>query len=42
MINTSIENSWKSVFPLKGKQQEKRKEVTEEDLKEIEQKYANL
>lgn len=42
MINTSIENSWKSVFPLKGKRQEKRKEVTEEDLKEIEQKYANL
>ena len=42
MINNSIENSWKSVFPLKGKQQEKRKEVTEEDLKEIEQKYANL
>lgn len=39
MINNSIENSWKSVYPLK--KEKDKKIITENELKEIERKYAN-
>lgn len=39
MISNSIENSWKSVYPLK--KEKDKKIITENELKEIERKYAN-
>lgn len=39
MINNSIENSWKSVYPLK--KEKNKKIITENELKEIERKYAD-
>lgn len=39
MISNSIENSWKSVYPLK--KEKDKKIITENELKEIERKYAD-
>lgn len=39
MINNSIENSWKSVYPIK--KQKKENNITDKDLEEIEKKYAS-